>query len=134
MLDPEDPKLGQKTYFLRTFKKPDDDFILLYVYGSVVDGMSGYHALAHLVDDNLVQKVQPLEMSAVSVSKDKLPASGLSRSTDAPPRRMRPTPATATSSTCSSRQPASSVRMEGSSTRWALRSRRPPRVPSSART
>ena len=70
MLDPEHPNLGQKTYYLRTFKKPDDDFILLYVYGSVVDGMSGYHALAHLVDDNLVQKVQPLEMSAVSVSKD----------------------------------------------------------------
>jgi hypothetical protein len=39
--------------------------------------MSGYHALSHLVDDNLVHKVQPLEMSAVSVAPDKLPSSNI---------------------------------------------------------
>ena len=54
--------------------------MLLYVYGSVVDGMSGYHALAHLIDDNLVQKVQPLEMTAVNVAADKLPSANLSTS------------------------------------------------------
>lgn len=77
LIDPEDPALGVKTYQLRTFQKPDDDFVLLYVYGAVVDGMAGYHALAHLIDDNLVQKVQPLEMTAINVEAGKLPSSNL---------------------------------------------------------
>ena len=77
LVDPDDPALGQKTYTLRTFQKPDDDFILLYVYGCVTEGMAGFHALSHLVDDNLVCKVQPLEMTAISIADDKLPSSNL---------------------------------------------------------
>ena len=75
--DPEDPATpvcGYNSYFLRTFQKPDDDFVMMYVYGALSYNMPGYHALAHLIDDNLVKKVQPRLMSGIQIDADQMPA------------------------------------------------------------
>ena len=77
MTDPDDDMAKPVFFELRTIRKPDDDFILLYVYGSLMGAMPGYHALSHLIDDSLVQKVSPLEMTGIQVDKDKVPDSGL---------------------------------------------------------
>merc|ERR1719146_34323 len=74
--DPDDPastswsqpvNKGYVSYYLRTFQKPDDDFILLYVYGSLNENMHGYHSLSHLIDDSLVAKVKPRMMTAIGI-------------------------------------------------------------------
>ena len=72
--DPATPMCGYTSYYLRTFQKPDDDFIMLYVYGALHHNMPGYHALAHLVGDNLVSKVQPRLMSSIQIDAEQLPA------------------------------------------------------------
>ena len=82
VLDPEHPNLGQKTYYLRTFKKFDDDFILLYALGSVVDGMSGYHALAHFWSTTTwCRKSSPRNVRGISL-EGQAAASASSRSTE----------------------------------------------------
>ena len=71
------PDKGYVSYYLRTFQKPDDDFILLYVYGSLNENMHGYHSLSHLIDDSLVAKVKPRMMTAIGISAEAMPESGL---------------------------------------------------------
>ena len=44
--DPGAPFCGYESYFLRTFSKPDDDFIMLYIYGSLHLNMPGCDASA----------------------------------------------------------------------------------------
>ena len=76
MADPEDPAAplcGYTSYWLRTFIKPDDDFIMQYVYGALNSNIEGYHALAHLIDDNLVQKVKPRMMTAIQIEEGAVP-------------------------------------------------------------
>ena len=80
--DPASPKCGYTSYYLRTFKKPDDDFILLYVYGSLNSNMAGYHSLSHLIDDSLVAKVKPRMMTSIQIDAEAMPASGLQVPTD----------------------------------------------------
>ena len=80
LCDPDDlvsPKCGYTSYYLRTFKKPDDDFILLYVYGALNSNMAGYHSLSHLIDDSLVAKVKPRMMTSIQIDAEALPDSGL---------------------------------------------------------
>ena len=69
----DDPDASPTVYNLRTFKKPDDDFIMLYVYGTLHNNTQGYHALAHLIDDSLVSKVRPLEMTGIQIDAAQLP-------------------------------------------------------------
>ena len=71
--DPAGPAAGYVSFYLRTFNKPDDDFIMLYVYGSLLNNMGGYHALAHLIEDSLVGQVEPREMTAIQIRPDNLP-------------------------------------------------------------
>ena len=75
--DPASPACGYVSYYLRTFQKPDDDFVLLYVYGSLNENMHGYHSLSHLIDDSLVAKVKPRMMTAIGISAEAMPESGL---------------------------------------------------------
>ena len=75
--DPASPACGYQSYYLRTFQKPDDDFVLLYVYGSLNENMHGYHSLSHLIDDSLVAKVKPRMMTAIGISAEAMPESGL---------------------------------------------------------
>lgn len=80
LCDPDDlasPKCGFNSYYLRTFQKPDDDFILLYVYGSLSTNMAGYHSLAHLIDDSLVAKVKPRMMTSIQIDAGAIPDSGI---------------------------------------------------------
>ena len=60
----------------------DSSFIMLYVYGTLSGSMSGYHSLAHLVDDALVNKVTPREMTAVKLDPSFNPDAGIMTSTD----------------------------------------------------
>ena len=80
--DPASPACGYVSYYLRTFQKPDDDFVLLYVYGSLNENMHGYHSLSHLIDDSLVAKVKPRMMTAIGISAEAMPESGLLEPTD----------------------------------------------------
>ena len=80
--DPASPACGYQSYYLRTFQKPDDDFVLLYVYGSLNENMHGYHSLSHLIDDSLVAKVKPRMMTAIGISAEAMPESGLLEPTD----------------------------------------------------
>ena len=75
--DPASPACGYVSYYLRTFQKPDDDFVLLYVYGSLNENMHGYHSLSHLIDDSLVAKVKPRNMTSIGIDAEKMPESGL---------------------------------------------------------
>jgi len=75
--DPASPACGYQSYYLRTFQKPDDDFVLLYVYGSLNENMHGYHSLSHLIDDSLVAKVKPRNMTSIGIDAEKMPESGL---------------------------------------------------------
>ena len=75
--DPASPACGYVSYYLRTFQKPDDDFVLLYVYGSLNENMHGYHSLSHLIDDSLVAKVKPRMMTAIGITAEAMPESGL---------------------------------------------------------
>jgi len=75
--DPASPACGYVSYYLRTFQKPDDDFVLLYVYGSLNENMHGYHSLSHLIDDSLVAKVKPRMMTAIGIDAEAMPESGL---------------------------------------------------------
>jgi len=87
MADPDDPLTppsGYHSYFLRTFKKPDDDFIMQYVYGSLHTNMPGYHALSHLLDDHIVSRVKPRMMTAVQIDADQVPPPPLPQSGRAP--------------------------------------------------
>ena len=74
--DPASPACGYVSYYLRTFQKPDDDFVLLYVYGSLNENMHGYHSLSHLIDDALVTKVKPRMMTSISIDAAAMPDSG----------------------------------------------------------
>jgi len=78
---------GYESYYLRTFQKPDDDFILLYVYGSLSSNMPGYHALSHLVDDALVSKVKPRMMTAIQIDASAMPNSDLKPPDGGKPQR-----------------------------------------------
>ena len=80
--DPASPACGYQSYYLRTIQKPDDDFVLLYVYGSLNENMHGYHSLSHLIDDSLVAKVKPRMMTAIGISAEAMPESGLLEPTD----------------------------------------------------
>ena len=80
--DPASPACGYVSYYLRTFQKPDDDFVLLYVYGSLNENMHGYHSLAHLIDDSLVAKVKPRMMTSIGIDAEALPDSGILEPTD----------------------------------------------------
>ena len=83
--DPDDaasPACGYVSYYLRTFQKPDDDFVLLYVYGSLNENMHGYHSLSHLIDDSLVAKVKPRMMTSIGIDAEALPDSGILEPTD----------------------------------------------------
>ena len=80
--DPASPACGYQSYYLRTFQKPDDDFVLLYVYGSLNENMHGYHSLSHLIDDSLVAKVKPRMMTAIGIDAEAMPESGLLEPTD----------------------------------------------------
>ena len=75
--DPASPACGYQSYYLRTFQKPDDDFVLLYVYGSLNENMSGYHSLSHLIDDSLVAKVKPRMMTSIGIDAEAMPDSGI---------------------------------------------------------
>jgi uncharacterized membrane protein YeaQ/YmgE (transglycosylase-associated protein family) len=75
--DPASPACGYVSYYLRTFQKPDDDFVLLYVYGSLNENMHGYHSLSHLIDDSLVAKVKPRMMTSIGIDAEALPDSGI---------------------------------------------------------
>lgn len=75
--DPASPKCGYQSYYLRTFQKPDDDFVLLYVYGSLNENMPGYHSLSHLIDDSLVAKIKPRMMTAIGIDAEAMPDSGI---------------------------------------------------------
>ena len=82
LCDPNDkaaPACGYQSYWLRTFAKPDDDFIMLYVYGALNSNMPGYHSLAHLVDDALVSKVKPRMMTAIQIDPAAMPKSDVTR-------------------------------------------------------
>ena len=80
--DPASPACGYVSYYLRTFQKPDDDFVLLYVYGSLNENMHGYHSLSHLIDDSLVAKVKPRMMTSIGIDAEALPDSGILEPTD----------------------------------------------------
>ena len=43
--------------------EPNKDFIMSYVYGTLGKNMGGYHALTHLIKDNLVEKVKPFTIN-----------------------------------------------------------------------
>ena len=80
--DPASPACGYVSYYLRTFQKPDDDFVLLYVYGSLNENMHGYHSLSHLIDDSLVAKVKPRMMTSIGIDAEAMPDSGIIEPTD----------------------------------------------------
>ena len=43
----------------RLAKEPDRDFVLSYVFGTLSSNMGGYHALTHLIKDQLVERPEP---------------------------------------------------------------------------
>ena len=52
------------------------------MYGSLNENMHGYHSLSHLIDDSLVAKVKPRMMTAIGISAEAMPESGLLEPTD----------------------------------------------------
>lgn len=53
------------SYVLRSRTKPDENFLMQYVYGSLVNSMTDYHALAHLIKDNISEKITPHDVDHV---------------------------------------------------------------------
>ena len=63
--------MGPETYSLILHDEPHKEFIMSYVYGTLGENMGGYHALTHLIKDNLVDKVKPFTISGAIASTGK---------------------------------------------------------------
>lgn len=60
-------KSAANTFDIATYDEPDKDFLMKFAYGSLGESMSGFHSLAHLIEDNLFDKVTPREIHATGV-------------------------------------------------------------------
>jgi len=57
----------KNSFTLFTYTEPDQDFLMKFAYGAMGESMSGYHSLAHLVEDNLFSKVRPNDIRATGM-------------------------------------------------------------------
>lgn len=60
-------KSAANTFDIATYDEPDKDFLMKFAYGSLGESMSGFHSLAHLIEDKLFDKVTPREIHATGV-------------------------------------------------------------------
>lgn len=55
---------------IRTFFKPDENFLFHYVYGVMSGKMSAYHAFAHLNNDGLSKSFMPTDIGQITALKN----------------------------------------------------------------
>ena len=63
-------------YTIKTTQAPNTDFIMDYVYGSLKDGMDDYHKLSHLIDDEMVELIEPRTMTGAVTGANPMAVTG----------------------------------------------------------
>jgi len=61
---------SQDKIVVRTFFKPDENFLFHYVYGVMSGKMSAYHAFAHLNNDGLSRSFMPTDIGQITQLKN----------------------------------------------------------------
>ena len=60
----------KEKFVIRTFFKPDENFLFHYVYGVMANKMSAYHAFAHLNNDGLSSPFIPNDIGQITQLKN----------------------------------------------------------------